>query len=84
MALGARPSIPGAVVLGEAAGRAGLDVAEGVFPLDRLLAADEGRVLPPGREGGPIGAVGDGALPVGDAGRRLAAAFRAIVAQETG
>jgi len=84
LSLGILPSITRAVVLTEAAGRAGLEVAEGVFPLARLLEANEGLVLSTVKEVVPIGAVGNRSLPVGDAGRRLAAAFREIVAEEIG
>ena len=82
LSLGILPSITRAVVLTEAAGRVGLETAEGVFPLARLLEADEGLVLSTVKEVVPIGAVGKRSLPMGEGGRRLAAAFRAIVAEE--
>jgi len=84
LTLGLLPSITRAVVLGEAAGRVGLEVTEGVFPLARLLQAEEGLALSTVKEVVPIGAVGERTLPVGETGRRLAAAFRQIVAEEMG
>jgi branched-subunit amino acid aminotransferase/4-amino-4-deoxychorismate lyase len=84
LGLGILPTITRAVLLGEAAPRLGLPVAEGVFPLGRLLEADEALALSTVKEVAPIAAVGDRALPRGEVGPRLAAAFREIVAAETG
>lgn len=84
LSLGILPSITRAVVLAEAAGRVGLEVAEGIFPLARLLEADEGLALSTVKEVVPIGAVGERSLPIGEAGRRLGEAFRDIVAAEIG
>ncbi len=84
LSLGILPSITRAVVLTEATRRVGLEVAEGVFPLARLLEAEEGLALSTVKEVVPIGAIGERSLPVGEVGNRLAAAFRAIVAEEIG
>jgi branched-chain amino acid aminotransferase len=84
LSLGILPSITRAVVLGEAAGRAGLPVAEGVYPLARLLAAEEGLALSTVKEVMPIGAIGERSLRRGEMADRLSATFGAIVAEETG
>jgi branched-subunit amino acid aminotransferase/4-amino-4-deoxychorismate lyase len=84
LGLGILPSITRAVVLGEAAPRLGLTVEEGVFPLDRLLEAEEAVALSTVKEVKPIAAVGEDDLPRGEVGPRLAAAFGEIVARETG
>jgi branched-subunit amino acid aminotransferase/4-amino-4-deoxychorismate lyase len=84
LSLGILPSITRAVVLAEAAGRAGLAVVERAFPLERLLEAEEAVALSTVKEVRPLAAVGEHPLPAGEAGRRLAEAFRAIVAEEVG
>lgn len=84
LSLGILPSITRAVVIAEAAGRAGLEAREGTFPLARLQSADEAFLLSTVREVAPIGSVGARAIPVGEKGRALAAAFRAIVEEEIG
>ncbi len=84
LSLGILPSITRETVLAEAAGRAGLSVVEGAFPLGRLLEAEEAVALSTVKEVRPIEAVGDRSVPAGEAGRRLAATFRAIVAEEVG
>jgi branched-subunit amino acid aminotransferase/4-amino-4-deoxychorismate lyase len=84
LSLGILPSITRAVLLGEAAGRVGLAVAEGAFPLARLLEAEEAVALSTVKEVVPIGAIAERSLPVGETGRSLAEAFRAIVAEEIG
>lgn len=81
--LGILPSITRAVLLGEAAPRVGLAVAEGVFPLSRMLEADEAVALSTVKEVAPVAAVGDHPVARGDKGGALAAAFREIVAAET-
>jgi len=84
LSLGILPSITRAVALGEAAGRVGLPVTEGVYPLARLLEAEEGLALSTVKEVMSIGAIGERSLRMGETGDRLAAAFRAVVAEEVG
>jgi branched-subunit amino acid aminotransferase/4-amino-4-deoxychorismate lyase len=84
LSLGILPSITRAVVLGEAAGRAGLAVVEGVFPLARLFEAEEALALSTVKEVMPISAVGERSLPVSGTGRRLADSFAEIVAEDNG
>jgi branched-chain amino acid aminotransferase len=84
LSLGILPSITRAVVLGEAAGRVGLPVVEGVFPLARLLEAEEGLALSTVKEVMSIGHIGERSLRMGEMSERLAAAFRAIVAEGAG
>ena len=84
LSLGILPSITRAVVLEEAAGRAGLAVEEGAFPVERLLQAEEAVALSTVKEVRPIEAVGERSLAAGEAAGRLAAAFRAVVAEEAG
>jgi branched-chain amino acid aminotransferase len=83
LGLGILPSITRAVLLGEAAPRLGLEVAEGVFPLSRMVEADEALALSTVKEVAPVVAVGDHAVPRGEVCGRLASAFREIVAAET-
>jgi branched-subunit amino acid aminotransferase/4-amino-4-deoxychorismate lyase len=82
LSLGILPSITRAVVLGEAAGRAGLAVAEGTYPLSRLFEAEEALALSTVKEVMAIGSIGERSLGAGEATGRLAAAFRAVVAEE--
>ena len=56
--------------------RLGLPAVEGVFPLARLLEADEVLALSTVKEVMPVAAVGEHALPRGEWCGRLAAAFR--------
>lgn len=84
LSLGILPSITRVAVLEEAAGRAGLTVAEGAFPLERLLEAEEAVGLSTVKEVRPIEAVGARSLPVGKVAGRLAEAFRAVVSEEIG
>lgn len=71
-------------VLLESAARLGLPMAEGVFPLARLLAADEALGLSTTKQVTPIERVGDQEIAVGDLGAALAREFAAIVAAELG
>lgn len=84
LSLGILPSITRAVVLGEAAERVGLAVAEGEYPLARLLEADEGLALSTVKEVMAIGSIGERRLRMGEMAGRLTGAFRAIVAEEAG
>ena len=68
----------------EAAGRLGMDVVEGRFPLERLLGADEVVALSTVKEVLAIVAVGDVVFPAGAQGERLAKEFHEVVAAETG
>lgn len=84
LGLGILPSITRAVLLGEVAPRLGLPVVEGVFPLARLLEADEALALSTVKEVASLATVGDRAMSRGGVGGRLAAAFHDIVVAETG
>jgi len=84
LGLGILPSITRAVLLGEAAPRLGLPVVEGVFPLSRMLEADEAMALSTVKEVAPVVAVGDHAVPRGPTSGTLAGAFREIVVAEIG
>ena len=84
LGLGILPSITRAVLLTEAAPRLGVPVLEGVFPLARMVEADEAIALSTVKEVAPIAALGDRALRRGEVGEGLAAAFREIIAAETG
>ena len=55
-----------------------------MFPLSRLLEADEALALSTVKEVTPLAAVGEHPLPQGEVAGRLAQAFRDIVAAETG
>jgi branched-subunit amino acid aminotransferase/4-amino-4-deoxychorismate lyase len=81
--LGILASITRAVLF-EVAGRLGLSVDEGAYPLDRMLEADEAVVLSTVQEILPIGVIGDRRMPAGDQWSRLAAAYKALAAEETG
>ena len=82
LTLGVLPSITRAVLL-EGAARLGREVDEGVFPIDRLLEADEVIGLSTVKEVAPVGVVGDREFSAGPVGSDLAAVFRAIVGEET-
>ena len=84
LALGILPSITRAVLLGEAAPRLGLAVAEGVYPLSRMREADEALALSTVKEVAALDALGEHRMPRGEVCGRLAAAFRDIVTAETG
>jgi branched-subunit amino acid aminotransferase/4-amino-4-deoxychorismate lyase len=84
LGLGILPSITRAVLLEEAAPRLGLPAAEGVFPLSRLLQADEVLALSTVKEVMPVAALGETVLPRGAWCGRLVEAFQGIVAAETG
>lgn len=71
-------------VLMESASRLGLPMAEGVFPLARVLAADEALGLSTTKQVTPIERVGDQEIAVGDLGTALASEFAAIVQAEIG
>lgn len=71
-------------VLFESCARLGLPVAEGRYPLARMLGADEAMALSTTKEVTPIASVGDTALADGPVAGRLAAAHRQIVAEEIG
>lgn len=69
-------------VLLEAAAQLGLEVIEGIFPLDRLLGASEVLALSTTKQVTPVARVGEHRIPVGDVGEDLATAFAEIVASE--
>lgn len=71
-------------VLREAAQQLGYDVLGGVFPLERLLLADEVLALSTTKQISPVSRVGEHDIPVGDIGRSLASTFASIVAAEAG
>ncbi len=71
-------------VLIEAAGRLGVTVKRGRFPLTRVLKADEVFGLSTLKEVSPIGRIGEQEMGIGAFGEKLAAEFHAIVAAETG
>ncbi len=66
----------------EVAAALGLPVAEGRYPLSRLLAADEVVALSTVREVAPVVAVGDTAFAPGPVTAKLAAGFSDLVARE--
>lgn len=81
--LGILPSITRDVML-ECCGRLGLDVEEGRFSLDRVLAADEVMALSTVREVVPVARVGERVIPDGSITALVAAEFSAVVTAETG
>jgi 4-amino-4-deoxychorismate lyase len=83
LSLGILPSITRSVLLGEAAPRLGLPVVEGMFPLARMLEADEALALSTVKEVAPVAALGEHPLRRGEVCADLAAAFGEIVAAET-
>ncbi len=84
LGLGILPSITRVVLLEEAAPRLGLATTEGMFPMSRLLEAEEVLALSTVKEVMPVAALGEHLLPRGEWCGRLAAAFQDIVAAETG
>lgn len=70
-------------VMIESAGRLGIEVKQGFFPLERLLEADEVFALSTVKEVTPIERIGEHATPVGPLGDSLAREFRSIVEAET-
>ena len=71
-------------VMFEAAEQLGVEVRQGFFPLDRLVAAEEAFALSTVKEVTPIEQVGEHSIPVGEFGADLARVFHEIVAAETG
>lgn len=71
-------------VLLEAAAGLGVAVKQGFFPLERVLEADEVFALSTLKEVTAIGRIGEHEVAAGGFGEALSAAFRAIVASETG
>ncbi|MBI5158472.1 MAG: aminotransferase class IV family protein [Acidimicrobiia bacterium] len=80
--LGILPSITREVVI-ECCGRLALDVDEGRHPLDRVLAAEEVFALSTVKEVVPVEQIGETRIPGGLIAGRLAAAFAAVVREET-
>jgi branched-subunit amino acid aminotransferase/4-amino-4-deoxychorismate lyase len=68
----------------EAAGRLGIEVAEGRYPLERITAADEAVAMSTVKEVLPIVAVGQVELPAGPLSRRLADTFHGLVIEDVG
>jgi branched-chain amino acid aminotransferase len=71
-------------VMIECAGRLGLEVVEGRFTLDDILAADEVLALSTGKMIMPVTRVGSVAIPTGTVSADMVAAFAAVVEAETG
>ncbi|MDJ0953495.1 MAG: aminotransferase class IV [Acidimicrobiia bacterium] len=80
--LGILASVTRQAVL-DVAERIGLPVAEGAFPLQRLLDADEVIALSTLRQVQPVTRVGDVRKEVGPITRQLIAGFRDLVREET-
>lgn len=68
----------------EVAADLGIPVAEGAYPLERLLAADEVIALSTVREVAPVVAVGDAEFAPGPVTAKLAAGFADLVRREIG
>lgn len=68
----------------EVAADHGVPVAEGAYPLERLLAADEVIALSTVREVAPVVAVGDAEFAPGPVTAKLAAGFADLVRREIG
>lgn len=66
----------------ECAGRIGIEVEEGVYPLADLLAADEVLALSTGKLIVPVGRVGDVEFPGGPVASELAAAYAGLIDEE--
>lgn len=79
--LGILKSVTRAVVL-EASAGLGIEVNEGAFPLERLLAADEVAVLSTVKEVSPVVAVDDTAFAMGPLTEKLRAAVSDRIAAE--
>ncbi|MFQ5947276.1 MAG: aminotransferase class IV [Acidimicrobiia bacterium] len=71
-------------VLMECAARLEIPSAHGVFPLERLLTADEVLALSTVKEVTPVGAVGDTTFDPGPITAKLGGVFHDIVVEETG
>ncbi len=82
LALGILPSITRSVLI-ESAARLEFPVAEGRFPLQRLIDADEAMALSTVKEVSRIGVMGEHAKATGDVTAALASAYRDIVREET-
>ena len=70
-------------VLRECADRLGLDVKQGRFPLERMLAADEALALSTVKEVKPVVRIGEFDIPEGPIVAKLGGVFGEIVAEET-
>lgn len=81
--LGILASVTRQAVL-DVASRIGLPVSEGVFPLQRLLDADEAMALSTLREVQPVIRIGDVKKEVGPITRRLSDGLRRLIQEETG
>jgi branched-subunit amino acid aminotransferase/4-amino-4-deoxychorismate lyase len=81
--LGILASITREVAL-EAAARLGITVSEGVFPLERALAADEMMALSTVKEVAAVGMVDQTPMASGPVAAEMAAEYMDIVAEETG
>ena len=81
--LGILNSITRSAVL-EVAAAAGYEIVEGVFPLARLLAADEVGALSTTKELAPVAAVGSRTWPESPRIEALAAALDRLIDAETG
>lgn len=71
-------------VLFECATRLGLEIRQGHYPLARVIAADEVIALSTVKQVIPVAAIEDHPVPQGPLAGRIAGAFAAIVAEETG
>lgn len=81
--LGILASITREAVL-EAAGALGIEVKQGIYPLDRIAAAAEVLAMSTTREVVPVGLLGQTPLPSGPLTEQLRGAFHRIVRDETG
>jgi branched-subunit amino acid aminotransferase/4-amino-4-deoxychorismate lyase len=79
--LGILASITRSVTL-QVAPSFGLEVSEGSFPLERVLAADEVVAMSTLKEVMPVSAVGDRQFAIGEYSTQLSTGFRAVVRQE--
>jgi branched-subunit amino acid aminotransferase/4-amino-4-deoxychorismate lyase len=79
--LGILASITRSVTL-QVAPSCGLEVREGSFPLERMLAADEVVAMSTLKEVMPVSRVGDRRFAIGEYSIQLAAGFRAVVRRE--
>jgi branched-subunit amino acid aminotransferase/4-amino-4-deoxychorismate lyase len=80
--LGILPSITRDVLF-ECCDRLGVPVEQGRYPLDRVISADEVLALSTVKQVIPVEQVGENLIPGGPITGRLAAAFTAIVQEET-
>ena len=81
--LGILASITREIVI-ELAGRLGLPVREGRFPLDRVLGADEVLAFSTIKEIRPVAYIGDTAVSQGPVAGEMWAEFRKLVSEELG